>query len=209
MRRRRHYSRALWWALTAALVVLFQPAMAEKSIAELFVEGAKAEVAKRTVYHEAYRMLEYPGGDVPANEGVCTDLVIRAFRNAGLDLQQLLHEDRKAHPEDYPTHIWEYKKPDKNIDHRRCQNLYAFFKKFSKEQTTSTAKENWNEWKPGDIVFFQQKGRQNKFPWHVGIISDQTTKEGVPIFLHLFPPHAMATPLNEFPHPVHSHFRWP
>src|SRR2546426_1119074 len=95
------------------------------------LEGARKEAARETPYIMNYEVIPYPSGDVKDGTGVCTDLVVRAFRNAGVDLQKLLHEDRAAHSEAYPRQIWDEKKPDKNIDHRRCQNLVTWFKRFT------------------------------------------------------------------------------
>ena len=100
--------------------------------------GARAEAARATPYIMEYHVLAYPGGDVPQGTGVCTDLVVRAFRSAGIDLQKLLHEDRVAHPEAYPTHIWDDKRADANIDHRRCQNLDVWFLRHARSLPTAT-----------------------------------------------------------------------
>lgn len=77
-------------------------------------------------YDPAYFQIVYPNGDVPANKGVCTDVVIRAYRKLGIDLQKEVHEDMKTHFGSYPKN-WGLTKPDKNIDHRRVPNLMTFF----------------------------------------------------------------------------------
>ena len=173
-----------------------QPTLAGK-----IVEGAEKEVQRKTLYKETYELLKYPMGDVPPQYGVCTDLVIRAFRNGSIDIQKLLHEDRSTHPKEYPTHIWDQKNPDKNIDHRRCQNLVVFFKRYAEE----IDKKNETKWKPGDVIFFVHEGKE--FPWHVGIISRKKDREGHPMMYHLFPPCA-----NEYSTihygPIDKVYRW-
>lgn len=173
-----------------------QPTLSEK-----IVEGAEIEVRKKTLYKETYESLEYPMGDVPSQYGVCTDLVIRAFRNAGINIQKLLHEDRSAHPKEYPTHIWDQKNPDKNIDHRRCQNLVVFFKRYAEE----IDKKNETKWKPGDVIFFVHEG--NKYPWHVGIISMKKDQEGHPMMYHLYPPYANEDSTIHYG-PIDKVYRW-
>ncbi|HUT25610.1 MAG TPA: DUF1287 domain-containing protein [Sumerlaeia bacterium] len=177
-----------------------------KTVAERVLEGARREVANGTVYGASgYYELEYPGGDVPAHTGVCTDLIVRAFRNAGIDLQALLHEDRKKNRQDYAPHNWVKGKADANIDHRRCTNLVPLFRKRAKTLTNSLEGENPKQWKGGDVVFFVHKGW--KHPWHVAIVSDKKTPEGTPYIVHLFPEKAAEVPIDEFV-PIHSHFRW-
>ncbi|MBI3736298.1 DUF1287 domain-containing protein [Candidatus Sumerlaeota bacterium] len=182
-----------------------KPDEVEQNLATRILAGARKEASKKTPYIMEYHVIAYPMGDVPEGTGVCTDLVIRAFRNAGIDLQQLLHEDRKAHPEAYPTDIWENKKPDKNIDHRRCQNLAVWFKRFTEAHPTDMRPEKLNDWQGGDVVFFVRKG--DKHPWHVAIVSDAHDSDGIPLLIDSFPPRTSESHrLDEFG-PIHSHFR--
>ncbi len=155
-----------------------------QSIADRVVLGASEEVHRGTAYRATYEPIDYPGGDVPSDYGVCTDLVIRSFRKADIDIQQLLHEDRKAHPEVYPIHLWTNKNPDRNIDHRRCPNLLAFLKRHS----LVIDKNRPDSWSPGDVLFFQREDQF--FPWHVGIVSGNRGNQGDPRMFHLFPPRA-------------------
>lgn len=173
----------------------------KRSIAERVLEGAKKELAKKTVYKETYEVLAYPMGDVPADIGVCTDLVIRAFRNADIDLQKLLHEDRIQHPDKYPTHLWDNRKADKNIDHRRCQNLVVFFQRFAQ----SLDKNDPASWKPGDVIFVIWGKRD--YPTHVGIISDRRNPDGSPILCHLYPPYCHEASVADYG-PVYGVYRW-
>jgi uncharacterized protein len=112
------------------------------------IAAARSQVGVTTTYDPAYVVLKYPGGDVPEDRGVCTDVVIRAFRALGMDLQQLLHEDMVAHFAKYPQR-WGLKKPDKNIDHRRVPNLMRFFERQGKSAPVSKSPEDY---RPGDLV---------------------------------------------------------
>jgi uncharacterized protein len=149
---------------------------------EKISEAARMMTVKKVRYEETYEKIDYPMGDVSPQIGVCTDMVIRSFRAVDIDLQQLLHEDRRDHPDAYPTHIWEYKKPDKNIDHRRCQNLVVFFQRHAEEiDATNTA-----QWNSGDVIFYYLNKRE--YSYHVGIITKGGEK---PVVCHLYPPFAM------------------
>lgn len=114
-------------------------------------------------YAPDYVSIPYPNGDVPSHTGVCTDVVIRAYRKLDIDLQELVHEDMKQHFNLYPK-IWGLCKPDTNINHRRVPNLEVFFSRFVKELEISN---NPDEYKPGDIVTWLIN---NKLP-HIGIVT--------------------------------------
>ena len=91
------------------------------------VAAARAQIGVTTIYDPVYVGLAYPGGDVPEDRGVCTDVVIRAMRKEkAMDLQQLVHEDMRSAFDQYPKN-WGLKKTDKNIDHRRVSNLRCYF----------------------------------------------------------------------------------
>ncbi len=91
---------------------------------------------QQVTYDGAYHRLEYPGGDVPDNIGVCTDVIIRSYRQLGIDLQKLVHEDMQANFRAYPSkRIWGLTKPDKNIDHRRVPNLQVYFERHAQVLT--------------------------------------------------------------------------
>ena len=202
--------------LAAIAVCLSFGASAEPgSIAKKVLAGARAQVAKHVRYAgSGYYVIPYPGGDIDADIGVCTDLITRAFRNAGIDLQKRLHEDRVKHPEAYPTKLWQKKEADSNIDHRRCQNLVVFFRRFAKTLPDSYEGENLKTWRGGDVVFFQYPNAAH--PWHVAIVSDKRTPAGVPYIVHLYPEYAAEKPIDKFlPEGyedllrVKGHFRWP
>ena len=117
---------------------------------------------QKVTYDPSYFSLDYPNGDVPSGRGVCTDVIIRAYRKVGIDLQQLVHEDMKEHFEKYPKN-WGLTKPDKNIDHRRVPNLMVYFSRFGKILSTS---QNENDYKPGEIICWNLGGGIT----HIGII---------------------------------------
>ena len=140
------------------------------------VDAARSQVGVTKSYDPAYVVLKYPGGDVPKETGVCTDVVVRAFRVLGQDLQKLVHEDMRANFKKYPQN-WKLKRADRNIDHRRVPNLMRFFKRkgFSLKVTDSA-----KNYKPGDVVAWNLGGGI----LHVGIVSDRIDSEKVPLILH-------------------------
>lgn len=125
----------------------------------------------KVIYDPAYVVLKYPMGDVPANKGVCTDLVIRAYRKLGIDLQKLVHEDMSRNFSLYPKK-WGRKKADKNIDHRRVYNLMKFFERFG---TVKKISNEAKEYHPGDIVCWLLGGKLS----HIGIVSSIKSDDGL------------------------------
>jgi hypothetical protein len=116
--------------------------------ARALATAAMQQVGKTTVYAPTYVKLPYPGGDVPLERGVCTDVLVRAFRTLGVDPQLEVHRDMVAHFDQYPAR-WGLKKPDANIDHRRVQNLQTWLKRRGQEVPVSKRGEDY--W-PGDVV---------------------------------------------------------
>lgn len=114
-------------------------------------------------YDPSYFSIDYPNGDVPSDKGVCTDVLIRAYRKLGIDLQKLVHEDMKANFSSYPNN-WGLKTTDKNIDHRRVPNLMTFFERHgvTKDITTDA-----DDYVSGDIVCWNLGGGVT----HIGIVS--------------------------------------
>lgn len=136
------------------------------------ISAARAQIGVTTIYDPAYRRIPFPGGDVPRDRGVCTDVVVRAYRDAfGIDLQALVNQDMHAHFASYPTR-WGLKAPDANIDHRRVPNLRVFFARHGGEQSVPAA---LDEWQPGDLVTqeLSPPGVLKSAPPHIGIVSDQ------------------------------------
>ena len=116
--------------------------------AKKLIAAARLQIGVTTSYDPAYVKLAYPDGDVPEERGVCSDVVIRAFRRMGLDLQKLVHEDMARAFSKYPQR-WGLKSPDANIDHRRVPNLMCFFERAGKKLAVT---KNAADYKPGDIV---------------------------------------------------------
>jgi uncharacterized protein len=143
------------------------------------VKEARKQVGVTLSYDPAYAALSYPGGDVPRERGVCTDVVIRALRDSlGQDLQQLVHEDMTAHFSRYPK-IWGLKKPDRNIDHRRVPNLMVFFARKHLKLSPPSA-DRPSKFKPGDLVTCTVPPH---LP-HIMIVSDKKNDEGLPLVIH-------------------------
>lgn len=139
--------------------------------------AARKQVGVTVSYDPAYVRLSYPGGDVPASRGVCTDVVIRALRTQRIDLQQRVHEDMRAHFAKYPQ-TWGLRGPDRNIDHRRVPNLQTWFDRqgWSLPATSRAA-----DYRAGDLVTWMLPGN---LP-HIGIVSDRrTTAGGTPLIIH-------------------------
>ncbi len=129
------------------------------------------ELTKQKVtYDPAYYKISYPNGDVPADKGVCTDVVIRAYRKLGIDLQKEVHEDMKANFEKYPNN-WGLKNTDRNIDHRRVPNLMTFFTRHGEIKKVSDKAEDYL---PGDIVCWNLGGGVT----HIGIVVNRKTPDG-------------------------------
>lgn len=144
--------------------------------------GAKKTVLNAAAYTreaQGYIKLAYPGGDVDRTIGVCTDVVIRAVRNAGLDLQQALHEDIKRRRKAFP--MVKAKGPDANIDHRRVGTLLPYFKKHW-DQRSARVDDPDDPLRPGDIIFMDTLPRSG--PDHIGIISDTLGPSGLPLVIN-------------------------
>lgn len=139
------------------------PANAPPQLKQL-VEGAIAQAGVTTSYDPAYVTLDYPNGDVPLKTGVCSDVVVRAFRKAGIDLQKEIHEDMKTARSDYPTK-WGSINPDANIDHRRVLNLMAYFRRQGKSLPISY---DSADYQPGDIVAWDLTSGLD----HIGIVTN-------------------------------------
>lgn len=131
------------------------------------LEGAIAQAGVTTGYDPAYVALDYPGGDVPEKTGVCSDVVVRAFRKAGVDLQKEVHEDMKAARSDYPTK-WGANSPDRNIDHRRVLNLMKYFERRGKSLPISNAA---GDYQPGDVVAWELSNGID----HIGIVTNMVS----------------------------------
>ena len=163
------------------------------------LEGAERQVGVTVTYDGSYRRLAWPGGDVPPEQGVCTDVVVRAWRNAGIDLQVLVHEDMKRAFGAYPQ-LWGARRPDRNIDHRRVPNLAAFFTRHGEVLPASRVAANY---RPGEIVTWRLA---SGLP-HVGIVSARLAG-GRPLVIHNI---GAGTVFEDvlFANPVTGRYRYP
>jgi len=162
--------RAAFGQLALALVVLqaaypgrVSAGPSQERIGQL-VAAALAQVGVTLYYDSAYTAIPYPNGDVPIERGVCTDVIIRAYRKIGIDLQVEIHNDMKANFSAYPK-LWGLSHPDPNIDHRRVPNLAVFFRRKGQALPVSNDPIDYS---PGDIVTWQLP---TSVP-HIGIVSN-------------------------------------
>lgn len=149
--------------------------VSEKS--QKLVDAALWQIGKTIEYDPAYVGLSYPGGDIPIEKGVCTDVVIRSMRKAlKLDLQKLVHVDMKRNFAAYPKR-WGLKRPDKNIDHRRVPNLRTYFQR---QGWSLAVTQNAKDYLPGDIVTCTVGGNRP----HIMLVSDYVSESGEPLIIH-------------------------
>lgn len=167
------------FARLALLALLCSMAQAEASGAPDIAAAARQQVGVTVHYDPAYRKLAYPGGDLPADRGVCTDVIVRALRKArSIDLQRRIHEDMQADFGAYPNRRrWGLVKPDPNIDHRRVPNLMTYFERAGLSAAATAAAADYL---PGDIVAWDL----GRGILHVGIVSDRVTASRVPLIVH-------------------------
>lgn len=149
--------------LATLLLPGFSESFAQSPFHQRLADSAFTLTFQDVRYDPSYFSLEYPGGDVPADRGVCTDVVIRAYRKMGVDLQVKVHQDMRAHFDLYPN-IWGLSRPDRNIDHRRVPNLMTFFGRFGEALPLSNDPETFL---PGDIVCWNLGGAVT----HIGLVS--------------------------------------
>lgn len=168
--------------------------------AQRLVAAARKQVGVTLAYDPAYTVLAFPNGDVDRAKGVCTDVVIRAFRDAlGIDLQALVNADMRSDFAAYPKN-WGLRRPDRNIDHRRVPNLATYW---TRQRARLSVSPDPADWRPGDIFTAMTGGR---FP-HTGIVSDRITAAGRPLIIHNI---GRGTREEDalFDHPLTGRFRW-
>ena len=164
-----------------------------------FVRGAKKLLLNKAAYHERYVGMPYPNGDVPRTEGVCTDTIVRALRNGGIDLQRAVHEDIVQARGSYPM----VEKVDANINHRRVKTIRVWFARHFRSLPID------RDFQPGDVVFFdtfpQKSGAE-----HVGLVSDRPGPDGKLLIVNNWTDGAVDAemPLLSWV-PVTDHFRAP
>lgn len=168
--------------------------------AQRLVAAARRQVGVTRAYDPAYSVLSFPNGDVDRAKGVCTDVLIRAYRDAlGVDLQALVNADMRANFGAYPKN-WGLRRPDRNIDHRRVPNLAAYWKRQGAALAVTT---DAADWRAGDIFTSLIGGR---LP-HTGIVSDRKSATGVPLVIHNIGAGAREEDAL-FDHRLTGHFRW-
>lgn len=161
----------IYWLLLAA------PLAFADTWEQSLVEAAREQTRQRVVYDGAYQRIAYPMGDVAPDRGVCTDVIIRAYRALGADLQQLVHEDMKAHFDLYPNN-WGLSRPDSNIDHRRVPNLQTYLRRFGQ---SLPIRPSADAYQPGDLVTWMLPGN---LP-HIGLVSNRRSADGKrPLIIH-------------------------
>lgn len=163
------------------------------------VGAARGQVGVTVIYDGSYTRLPYPGGDVPRERGVCTDVIVRAYRALGIDLQVLVHEDMVRAWSAYPR-LWRLQAPDANIDHRRVPNLATFL---ARHGQTLPAVTDPRAYGPGDLVTWRLP---SGVP-HIGIVSDRRTPSGVPLAIHNIGAGAREEDVL-FAFPITGHYRY-
>lgn len=171
----------------------------EETFASRLIHAALDRTHQKVRYEPAYVSLTYPGGDVPASTGVCTDEVIRSYRTLGFDLQKLVHEDMKRAFSSYPKN-WGLSTPDKNIDHRRVPNLQTFFKR---QKASLPVTQNPGDYLPGDLITCTVAGR---LP-HIALVVPAPDGSERPWIVHNIGQGPQCEDrLFEFP--LSGHYRW-
>lgn len=166
------------------------------------VAAAREQIGVTLHYDPAYVKLAYPRGDVPIERGVCTDVVVRAFRRVGYDLQELVHRDMKKAWAAYPHPAnWKLKRPDTNIDHRRVPNLATFF---GRHGVALGVSKDAQDYAAGDIVTWRVPPG---LP-HIGLVADVRTAAGVPLIIHNI---GNGTRMEDrlFSYTITGHYRFP
>jgi len=158
--------------IAAGILLLFNSILvfSQPDFYDRFVDSAIELTHQTVTYDPAYYSIDYPNGDVPGDKGVCTDVLIRAYRKVGIDLQKEVHEDMRDNFDEYPDK-WGLSNPDKNIDHRRVPNLMEFFKRHG---TTKIVSGNSEDYLPGDVVCWDLGGGIT----HIGIVVDLSSNDG-------------------------------
>lgn len=186
-------------ASTLLLVLsLASPAFAGSEPSRL-TAAARDQVGVTVTYDPAYVTLAFPGGDLPRDRGVCTDVVIRALRDGwGIDLQLAVNRDMTSDFAAYPS-LWGLNHPDRNIDHRRVPNLQTLLARIG---AAVPLEEGPTPYLPGDIITWTLPGNLS----HIGIVSDRRSAEGTPLILHNIGAGAKEEDIL-FAYPMTGHYR--
>ena len=188
--------------LFAGLLCCVPALQARAAAPQALVDAARTQIGVTRIYDGAYQTLSYPGGDVPLERGVCTDVLVRAYRTLGADLQVLVHEDMRAHWRAYAAQAkrWGMTAPNSHIDHRRVPNLAIFFGRHGKAfiPTKDAAR-----YQAGDVVAWKLR---SGLP-HIGIVTNKRTLFGTPLIIHNIG--AGTREENElFSYDITGHFRY-
>lgn len=183
-------------------LLLLSPALLvapEKDFYQKLSDAAITLTKDKVEYDGTYRKIPYPNGDVPKGTGVCTDVVIRAYRKLGIDLQKEVHEDMAKNFSKYPKN-WGLKSTDTNIDHRRVPNLQTFF---TRNGQSLAITDKASDYKPGDIVTWMLSGN---LP-HIGIVVNKKTILGTYMVVHNV---GSGQVLEDylFEYPITGHYRY-
>ncbi len=186
----------MWLVVVGTILAAPVPAPAE--FVPQLLKAAMAQTMQPVRYDPAYRQIAYPGGDVPADTGVCTDVVVRAYRAVGIDLQVRVHEDMAKAFSAYPR-TWGLSQPDSNIDHRRVPNLQTYFHRHRAELAVSREA---RDYAPGDLVTWMLPGN---LP-HIGIVASERAGER-PLIIHNI---GNGPELSDilFEYPITGHYRY-
>ena len=152
------------------LLISISPLKGQNPFSLKLSDAALSIINRKVVYDPAYYSIPYPNGDLPPDRGVCTDVVIRAYRLLGIDLQKEVHEDMKENFSQYPKH-WGLSRPDKNIDHRRVPNLEVYFKR---KGTTKSVSKDPKDYLPGDVVIWNL----GSGIMHIGLVVNRKSSDG-------------------------------
>ncbi len=186
-------------SLATSSLLLAQPSEIDDFTRRLIDAGIE-RTSHRVTYDGSYRRIDYPGGDVPDNIGVCTDVIVRTYRVLGIDLQEKVHEDMSAAFSVYPDN-WGLTRPDSNIDHRRVPNLQTFFTRHGEVLPVT---DDPDDYRPGDMVTWMLP---RNLP-HIGLVIDRRTADGKrPLIVH----NVGAGPKIEdflFAHRITGHYRY-
>ena len=153
------------------ILVTLSFTVGQSTFSEKLSEAAIELTTQDVVYDPSYFSIAYPNGDIPSNKGVCTDVVIRAYRKLGTDLQKEVHEDMKADFSKYPKN-WGLSSTDKNIDHRRVPNLMVFFSRYGMVKPMTDIS---TDYVPGDIVCWNLGGGTA----HIGLVVNKKSIDGI------------------------------
>ncbi len=156
------------------LIILLSMSFSWADSVDKFINSARWQVGKTLTYNPEYAKLKYPMGDIPLSKGVCTDVVVRAFRKMNIDLQQRIYKDKRSNPKRYEG-LYYTERLDPNIDHRRVKNIQAYL--------SARGYRVKDKFRAGDLVIWKLPGKEKELD-HIGICSNKLNKDGEPLIIH-------------------------